>query len=189
MKTKAAWYGDYYTNDSRENYSTVGYNTNFKAYNPNDCQDFVSQVLWYGFGGTNSSSFINSHSYPMIDLNTPGVTDWWADSSLTDPNWVWINVINFRNTVTTNQSNYRQGVQALIGDVSAIRPGDYIILPSQDHVYIVTELVDYDGDGWTDFNEIYYSSHSINRKHARLSTSYPSGDPGFTWMWVMGYQG
>jgi len=33
-----------------------------------------------------------------------------------------------------------------------------------------------DGDGQTDYNEIYVSSHTINRKNHRLSDLVPSGN-------------
>lgn len=183
---KAAWYGNYYTDDSGSSEKYDAYNQLFKWYYHNDCQNFVSQALWYGFGGSNDATSIGYHFFPMVDWNMdPNPHDWWNDKYYTDGNNMWINVDYFKSYIIDNYNNNKHGVQGTVGSIGGIEPGDYLYAPG--HVILVTDVIDYDGDGYTDFNEIYISAHTNNRQHHRLSDLY-SPTYGFTYMWIMGYQ-
>jgi hypothetical protein len=62
--------------------------------------------------------------------------------------------------------------------------GDYIYVPG--HVLIIVNIVDFDNDGLTDFNEIYVSAHTNNRNNHRLSDLY--GPAQVQYMWIAYYQ-
>ena len=59
-----------YTDNSGTNNSSNYNNSQFKSYGSNDCQNYVSQCIWHGFGGRNS----NKKDYPMNNV-------WWANIS------------------------------------------------------------------------------------------------------------
>lgn len=171
---KASWYGKAYTNNDGSN-STTNYNSLFVNYAGSwaDCQNFVSQCIWYGFGGVNSAASIQAHFLPMCD-NQYGTTNWYADyySSLR----TWDNVSSFYNMIKANYDNNRPGVQGYQGSLSLTWAGDYVVQGDWAHAMIVVGITDYDGDGQTDYNEIYISGHTSNRLNVRLSDLVP--DPG-----------
>jgi hypothetical protein len=177
----ASWYGKTYT-DNTGGKSTTYYNKNFVYFYGSDCQNFVSQCIWYGFGGQNTSTAINNHYLPMV-YNISGATCWWADKNgACGPPYHWAAVVAFRDMVTGNYNSDKVGVQAYEGGVSDIWPGDYIGNAGWGHVYIVVGVSDLDGDGLTDYNEIYVSAHTSNRKNYRLNLLEPVPDVHFMYI-------
>jgi len=185
-RSKISWYGMQYTDDSGSD-STTYYNKLFKNYvvSGGDCQNFVSQSIWYGFGGQNNSTAINGHYSPMLDENNdPDPHDWWADAYGTDSNWMWTGVDYFKSFIIDNYNNNKRGVQGLVGSLNYTMVGDYIYVPG--HVLIIVNIDDFDNDGLTDFNEIYVSAHTSNKNNHRLSDLY---DPSqVQYMWIAYYQ-
>lgn len=185
-RSNTAWYGTTYTDNSGTS-STTYYNKLFKDYNypgGGDCQNFVSQAIWYGFGGQNNSTAINGHYSPMIDKNAAETYDWWADAYNTDDNWMWVNVDNFKNNIINNYDTDKLGVQGHLGSLSYSEVGDYLY--KSGHVMLITAITDYDSDGLTDFNEIYVSAHNVNYKNERLSDF--SWDGEYQYMWIAYYK-
>ena len=70
----------YALNHSSNEDDQIMYNLKFRWYS-NDCQNFVSQCIWKGFGGIDDEDFIQIHYYPMInDMDAAeGGRRWWAD--------------------------------------------------------------------------------------------------------------
>ncbi len=156
--------------------------------NEADCQNFVSQCLWYGYGGINESGPIENHDLPMIDDNVPART-WWCNSSGTGTylnNYCWTSVASFHWMATKNYSENTVGLRTTRGTISATLVGDYIKFRTISHVYIISRIVDYNMNNMTDFNEIYICSHTTNHRDRRLSDllSYP---PPIYYMWNMGF--
>jgi len=181
------WYALQYTNNNGD-CSTTNYNSLFVNYagSCNDCQNFVSQCIWYGFGGSNTSQAINGHWLPMVD-GIGGATDWWADSSTTGTNWKWTYVPGFIDMIEDNWSNDKVGVHGTQGGVSATWQGDFIAMTDESHVFIINDIIDYDGDGMTDYNEIYVSAHTYNRRNVRLS-SLVSDSSRVKFMWIFKFK-
>jgi len=178
-RIKASWYGKTYTNNDHGS-STTGYQYLFKAWPGTDCQNFVSQCVWYGFGGTLGASYINGHLYPMLD-GVPGTPSWWCDAYGAVPSGTWTVVPTFYDMVTSNYTNDKLGVQGTSANMqntlNDLDIGDYIVhndaLTPMGHVYIVTMLYDGNADGRHSYNEIYVSAHSGNIQNHQLSAHNP----------------
>lgn len=161
-RNKCSYYGMTYTNNNQD-CSTTDYNPLFVEYASSlcaDCQNFVSQCVWYGFGGQNISTAIQNRYLPMV-------ANWWATGSNAHANW--INVSSFRNMAAHNFDNDLAGVQGSEGPLSTVRVGDIAALSTWGHVYIIVNIVDHNHSGSVDYNEIYVSAHTSNRQNARLS--------------------
>ncbi|WP_139903663.1 amidase domain-containing protein [Clostridium thermarum] len=157
-RTNAVWYANYYTDNTGGNDGSSYNNAQFKYFSyGNDCQNFVSQCIWYGFGGRSSSA----KDIPMDYY-------WWADKSSTAPTWYWTYVPYFLDYITANFKNNDYGVQGHATDVSNIQPGDYVYTPS--HVLMVVST-----DGT--YAGTYVSAHTSNRLNVKLSSLYGSTQP------------
>jgi hypothetical protein len=182
-RTKVTWYGTTYTDDT-EGHSTTYYNKLFKSYE-SDCQNFASQCIWYGFGGSNTSTAINNHYLPMV-YNVAGATCWWADSNTSDGGapgpWHWANVEDFCDMIEENWSGDDVGVQGYEGSMNDVWPGDCITLSTWDHVFVVVRIDDHDHDGLTDYDEIYVSAHTHNLKDHLLADVMPTPDVHFMYI-------
>ncbi len=164
----ACWYAETYA---------LSYNGNFKSYagSGGDCQNFVSQSVWYGFGGINTyNPYIQNHLLPMVD-NWAGATDWWADLSTATNNWV--NVGLFKDMARANYYNL-VGVQGYWGSLTLTNCncdyGDWVSTSSFSHAMIITSLPEKDGDLYHDYNEIYICGHTSNQKNVPLTLNCPT---------------
>ncbi|MCL6451928.1 MAG: amidase domain-containing protein, partial [Acetobacteraceae bacterium] len=189
-RSRCASYATTYTNNNGD-CSTTNYNTLFKEYASGgrcvDCQNFVSQCVWYGFGGTNTSTAIQGHWLPML-YGYGADTDWWADLYSTGTNWHWTSVPDFEGMATANYFSNLTGVHGYrTTDVNYTWAGDIVSMKAYSHVFMVNAINDYDGDGLTDYNEIYVCAHTNNRKNARLSNLVPSSSDVY-YLWIMTYK-
>lgn len=146
-------------------------NSQFKYFSyKNDCQNFVSQCIWYGFGGRSSSN----KDYPMC-------SEWWANTRSTSTTWNWTGTSYFYNWITENYDNYIDnhntgyGVQGYSTTPSNIKEGDYIYVPG--HVLFISKADDVDNDGSVEYNEIEICAHTSNRKDKNLAALYGSVQP------------
>lgn len=183
-RARCATYGTTYTSNSAD-CATSSYNSLFAEWASGgrctDCQNFVSQCVWYGFGGTNTSTAIQGHYLPMV-YNISGATAWWEDRTTTGTNWTWTYVPAFRDLITNNWNSDKVGPQGYEGSLGLEWAGDYIAMSDWSHVYIVVGITDYDGDGTTDYNEIYVSAHTNNRNNVRLSSLVSQSSVRFMWV-------
>jgi len=161
-----------YSNDD-ESCSSTNYNPRFKNYASScaDCQNFVSQCVWYGFGGYDTAGAINGHMLPMIDT-VDGAADWWGDSSGASSNNTWISVTAFTQMIKDNYANDRVGVQGRDGVLSSTLRGDIVSMKAYNHVFIVNDVYD-DGDGVTQYDEVYVCAHTNNLRDHLLSDRVP----------------
>jgi hypothetical protein len=154
----------------------LSYNPLFKSYSA-DCQNFVSQCVWSGFGGQETSTAVQTHALPMIGYGYGGVV-WWADlaSSSYDSEfgWTWINVSSFCALIEENYDYNLIGVQGYAEPLSYVLRADYVIKSDMSHVLFVVGTTDSDGDGVTDYNEISVAAHTTDHWNVRLNTIYPN---------------
>ncbi|MHB8094133.1 MAG: amidase domain-containing protein [Candidatus Aminicenantales bacterium] len=177
------WSGRMRCRNYAERYSIDDGSTGHESYNPrfiayeNDCQNFVSQCLWAGFNGIDDVAHIESHEYPMIESNMDAIT-WWCDSSnsgtwqyLGSTWYPWVNVADFSRMIIRNRENQWQGLHGWgyqVGfDYYSI--GDVVITKTGSHAMIISDIIDYNGDGSPQFNELYVCGHTNNRCNKRLN--------------------
>lgn len=180
-RTRAAQYGTTYTNNDGSLYTTTGYNPLFKSYNPSDCQNFVCQCIWYGFGGINDYAHISAHLFPMVGNGGPlGTWSWWSDGASTvylpgqTYDWPWVNVSDFYGIAQDQYLNDKIGVQATLATSSTVYKGDYVATAGWSHVLIIVNCIDANGNRVYDYSEIWVSAHTSNRRNVPLASLYPS---------------
>jgi len=177
--------GAYARRYSSNSSGTGSYNLKFKPY-ASDCQNFVSQCVWAGFGGQDDAAYIENHSLPMLDA-IPGAEDWWCDKDGTTSTWHWTGVSYFEDWVETNDSQDRIGVQGCDGSLSSVEVGDVVRQVSQEHVFIVDRVLNLDGDEFTDYNEIYCCAHTENRRDVRLADLF-ANPSSVRFLWILTYR-
>lgn len=69
-------------------------NSNFTFYSGGNCQNFVSQCVWAGFGGNDTASSINSLSYPM---DTTGTNVWHCAGNGLSKSTSWAGTLSFHS--------------------------------------------------------------------------------------------
>ncbi|HCJ56956.1 MAG TPA: hypothetical protein DHV55_06080 [Clostridiaceae bacterium] len=152
---------DYALSHTSNNSDATDYNPNFKcfansSFTAGDCQNFASQCVWAGYGGSDTEDDINNHELPMTDA-------WWCDNQGAVTKWTSCSA--FHNYITGNTYGPRGTDIAY----RAANEGD-IIHYSGGHVYVITKISDDDGDGVVDWDEIYVSAHTKNRLNSQLNT-------------------
>lgn len=162
------------THDSAD-CSTANYNPLFVNYasSCNDCTNYASQVVWYGFGGINDENNIQSHNLPMIQ-SWFGATNWYGDSYTTSATWSAFD--NLRNMILDNYYNNKPGVHGYEVSTSGVDLGDVLFWWNglgDKHAMVTTFINDYDHDGITQYDEIYYSGHTLNRRDRWLWAELP----------------
>lgn len=134
--SNAVTYARSYTSEGTGYDGTSYNNSQFKYFkNGDDCQNFVSQCIWYGFGGRTSATTSNPPSYSI-----PMQYDWWASTTNTSTTWNWTGQDYFYNWATSNYANKVNagyGVQVMATTVNNISAGDYIKLTG--HVLFVSQ--------------------------------------------------
>ncbi|MDF1618628.1 amidase domain-containing protein [Petrocella sp. FN5] len=152
-----AAYALWYSEDTGDNTTDSYNNSQFKSYGSNDCQNFVSQCIWWGMGGRSSSS----KDYPMTSV-------WWANTSGETSTWNWTGTSYFKSWVQGSNNSNIDGVD--YSYPTYIEKCDYIYVPG--HVMIVSNIVDLDSDGYADWNEIQICAHTSNRNDHNLKALY-----------------
>lgn len=140
-------------------------NSQFKYFSyQNDCQNFVSQCVWYGLGGRASSS-----------MDKPMYSSWWANNSNTSSTWYWTKTSYFKNHIISNYNNNGYGLQGYEVSVDQVKVGDYIYVPG--HVMFITAVNDYNNNGSIEYDEIEITAHTNNRKDKNLHILYSGQVP------------
>lgn len=156
--------------------NTSSYNSNFLNYfsSDSDCQNFVSQCIWAGFYGTNTSTAINNKYTPMI---TTSGREWWATSSSATTSWV--NCEAFANYVAAGGSSV-DGLYGSVGSKGSIAngyAGDIIQVyngSGYHHSYIIDQATGTSGS--RTLSNFYVTAHTTNRKHELLSNIFSSSN-------------
>ncbi|NYB73220.1 amidase domain-containing protein [Sedimentibacter hydroxybenzoicus DSM 7310] len=159
---------------SYANTYALSYNSNFPSYandsDNGDCQNFGSQCVWYGFGGVNSSTYINSHSSPMIDDGVNSSNSWYHGGTKYDTgsNWAWTGVTYYRNYVRINSGltavEYNGVAYARVGDIVQVSWNGNSTF---NHTYVVTAVTGTLGSRTP--SDITVCGHTANQKGFKLN--------------------
>jgi hypothetical protein len=153
----------------------LNYNSYFYAYSGADCQNFASQCIYYGLGGSlnNQNNCIENKDYPMIDNSS----DKWYQTSSADYQTRWTHVPTFYSSINSYTTEGLNGTMrsgyayAQVGDIIQVEydDGDSAF----DHSYVVTAVTGIYGSRTV--NNIYVCAHTSNRRNNLLSVPWPNG--------------
>jgi hypothetical protein len=151
----------------------LNYNANFYKWS-SDCQNFGSQCVWYGLGGSNTATAIKGRYKPMVIEPANDAEKWWQTGTTGgyDPRGTWIRVIAFRDHIADWAKSYGVFGSVVTGSVKNTEVGDIIQIKNTSGVWYHTYVVDaVDGTyGSRTPSNIWVSAHTVNRKHEKLST-------------------
>ena len=150
-----------------ESYGGSKRNSKFFDYSKQggDCQNFASQCLWYGFGGTDSKSTIEAKAFPMI--TNSGDRDWYQTSKQNDTpkSWVWTGVDEFFEYIEEG-SGFDLGPHGTVYDgVAYAEVGDIIQIDIEsdgefNHSYVVYRVQGTTGSRTS--HDIWVTSHTAD---------------------------
>jgi hypothetical protein len=158
------------------------YNYPTFLYYPSDCQNFVSQCVYFGFYPPGGDA-IEEHLLPMID---DGVAPhpWWGDSEGASSNLMWTGVTQFINLTSDNRLHLYLGPYSNSEWLIWARPGDIAWSSTPKHAMMISEWWDRDGDWYADWNELYICAHTNNHRNYQLSKLYTSSSyVGYRYVW------
>ena len=163
---------NYAINYSRnDEYSTTYYNSNFPSYS-SDCQNFASQCIWYGLGGTDDYAHIHNKYWPM---KSSGSYPWYANESSHSSSWT---VCDYFADLISNVSSSREGPHGTIySGISKARSGDIIQFDEEgdgeyEHSFVVVAVTGTYGSRTS--SNIVVCAHTRNRNNYNLSQCYVS---------------
>lgn len=162
------------------------YNDKFPSFGKADCQNFASQCIWYGFGG--SIGGIESHAFPMLP-------NWYAsiDNGLV---YSWTSCSNFRNTALKT-SGSTTGVYGVVWEmdemsdensdvyydyVSTLDVGDLVHFRwdnGDQHAMVVTKVTGTSGSRTPD--DIYVSGHTTDEYNRCLADKLGQNEEPAYW--------
>lgn len=167
-------YAKRYTSSDHSNSTTTNYNPEFPYFNPNDCQNFVSQCIWAGLGGT--GAFLEE---PMISETSN--RDWYCyyETATGEPYKVstatWTSIGYFTNYVAAGNST-KPGLYGAVGETGAIAncyAGDALQIcrsaSAEDyyHTYLIVKATYTNGVRTND--DLWVCAHTSNRNNELLS--------------------
>lgn len=182
--TNAAAYAETYTDNTGTSSPTM-YNSNFKFFSGADCQNFASQCVWAGFGGSNIASAISAHDVPMDAIGSNSNSMWYgaaAGTSDTAKTPSWTACSYFRDYISGNPSsttgivadiyestgdfgNVASTPSALLGAVLHVTNPGY---SSLGHAVVITRATSLNR------SDVFFSGHTNNRLDCKLSDMYGS---------------
>lgn len=150
-------------------YAGSARNSAFFDYTPDydsDCQNYASQCVWAGLGGSNTS--VNSHAVPMVD----GYNRSWYNDLYGRHSGSWTDVDDFARYITSASGTSVGPYGTVISGYSKAKPGD-IIQFSKDggatyYHSVVVVLVKGGGDTHT-ADKILVSGHTGDVANVSLS--------------------
>lgn len=167
---------------SASNDTKAFYNTNFNNYSTyGDCQNFASQCIWAGFGGSDDQTALNSQLYPM-DYDQPNL---WYDSNENGHTSSWTAPSNFINYIEASKTSGLARIEAsTIGSddspvsVSDLEIGDEVIITGEvgdenrySHAIIIVDITG------SSYSNVYYCAHTADVKYKSITDfgSTPTG--------------
>ena len=165
------------------------YNAQFFSYagEGGDCQNFVSQCMWAGFGGSQDSGSIVYHSLPM---DNAGSNQWFGrPASGGKINYSWISCQSFRQYLTGSREASGSGGSNAAGDAgmyaSVLDVGAGSPLSAVTAEELVGAAAHVDGSGGhyshaiiftaatgTSRSEIWYCGHTSDVTNVKLGDFY-----------------
>ena len=165
------------------------YNTQFFGYagEGGDCQNFASQCMWAGFGGSQDSGSIAYHSLPM---DNAGSNQWFGrPASGGKFNYAWISCQSFRQYLTGSRDASGSGGSNAAGDAgmyaSVLNVGEGSPLSAVTAEELVGAAAHVNGSGGqyshaiiftaatgTSRSEIWYCGHTRDVTNVKLGDVY-----------------
>lgn len=174
-----------YNRTDAVNYATTywsSYNSSFGSFSA-DCQNFASQCVWCGYGGTTVPTTASSATTPMVyNYNSSHTRDWYHAKSgysvAASPSWKFTS--KFMEYIL-NSSTYVRGPMGWVYDRTSIclkyaMPGDIIHVYWKDEIDYPTDLPDHayvvvsteNPYGYNDLSTIIVAAHTTNHNNYSL---------------------
>lgn len=185
-RTNAAEYALQYSDSTHTNSATSAYNSKFPQFAPNDCQNFVSQCVWAGLGGSNTSTAISNKNKPMI--TTTGRK--WFCSSASSYTTSWTVVGDFRDYVVPEADGEDgiYGVRYLKGKIANAQKGDVVQICDSNgtwyHSYIISSVTGTYGS--RTLSNINICAHTSNRRNENLANVIGASSTNFRLIRISG---
>ena len=144
------------------------YNRGFQDRSPADCQNFASQCVWAGYGGTTPPANTDAISDPMVYYyNGSSARNWYGTAG--DASESWVRCSAFKNYIATCNASKKGPVGWVYDRTSTClryaQPGDIIYIYYRDntdglpdHAYVVVSTEN--AYGSNNVNTIYVSAHT-----------------------------
>ncbi len=177
-----AWTYDYTAAVAYAEQYCKNYNSTFRENSGKDCQNFVSQCIWAGLGGSSRTSL------PAVSTSRVGssAANVWCNGQYStyyeyfEYNWAWDNVAGFANLISTSSSS-REGPYGLVflsGGVQYSLVGYELMVDWEDsptsivdfdHAMFVTETTGYGSTRTTESIKIAAHTDDTNTAYTTLS--------------------
>ena len=158
------------------------HNKNFYDYSliGGDCQNFVSQCIYAGFGGSDDKTAISQRSFPMITTGSSDSYNWYGDSSGGhSPSWTapryFSEYVQRASKMTSGARIEAEviGSFTTVVDWTLLREGDEVIFERGNHATIVSSIEI--EDGTYSAHDIYFCSHTGDYKKKSLDDKFSAG--------------
>lgn len=193
-KHNAVAYSMVYTT-SRDNYGEHNYpefrNTIFQYFDDpgseevgRNCQNYVSQCLWFGLGGSNTSSALGNSNPPMDSVGGDGYKWYWKKEGSYTGTWTAADAfLRYANNSFDSNASGQTGMRGRVKDVPS--GSNFSNITANDLYGSVLEI--YDGAdsepshaviiaeaSGLDRADVKFNGNSPMRKHKQLSSEFPS---------------
>ena len=176
-----------YDRTTAVNYATTyysSYNSSFGSFS-GDCQNFASQCVWAGYGGTNVPALASSATSPMVYYyNSSNARDWFHAKGVNSVSTTlsWTSASNFMAYIANSSTSVRGPMgwiydrtnvclkYAMPGDIIQVYWENGIDYPSDlpDHAYIVVSVDN--AYGYNNVSTIKVAAHTTNCYNYSLSS-------------------
>ena len=163
---------------------TDAYNSKFPHFDA-DCQNFVSQCVWFGLGGTNTTTAISNKNKPMMTTTGRG---WFCTKSGHSASWTVVG--DFRNYVVPEADGEDgiYGVRYLKGKIANAQKGDVVQICDSNgtwyHSYIISSVTGTYGS--RTLSNINICAHTSNRRNENLANVIGASSTNFRLMRISG---
>jgi hypothetical protein len=142
------------------------YNSKFASFS-SDCQNFASQCVWFGLGGSNTTVDISNGAWPMS-------SGWYQKGPGNESAYAWINVDGFASLIAASGPTVSSPYGIINNGIASAKKGD--ILQYNDsadptdyvHSYVVYSVTGTEGS--RNFSNFYVCAHTRDRQNVQLST-------------------
>ena len=163
---------------------TDAYNSKFPHFDA-DCQNFVSQCVWFGLGGTNTTTAISNKNKPMMTTTGRG---WFCTKSGHSASQTVVG--DFRNYVVPEADGEDgiYGVRYLKGKIANAQKGDVVQICDSNgtwyHSYIISSVTGTYGS--RTLSNINICAHTSNRRNENLANVIGASSTNFRLIRISG---
>ena len=141
-----------------------------------DCQNFASQSIWYGLGGSNSASAIANKQWPMIDDRSDGRGWFQLHEYVSDSGHHWPSVVKFAQYISESSSSTYGLRGTVTSGIATASYGDIIQVGNSEsgyyHSYIVVAHSGSSGSRTAD--NLWVAGHTEDMNYKHFSDVYSS---------------